>query len=56
MLGRKPIYKPETLKIGQKLAIPGKRKLYGHQYARGFNKRFPGMTFKFIDGFIERIS
>ncbi len=56
MKGRKPIYNPESLEIGQKMPIPGKKKQFGHQYARSFNKRFEGMTFKFIDGFIERVA
>ena len=54
MKGRKPIYRPETLKIGQKINLPNSKKKFGHQYARSFNERFPKMTFKFIDGFIER--
>jgi hypothetical protein len=56
MQGRKPLYRPETLKIGQKLSLPVKKRSFGHQYARSFNRRFPPMQFKFIDGLIERIA
>lgn len=56
MKGRKPLYKPESLKIGQKLALPKKKRLYGHQYASNFSKRFEPMQFKFIEDFIERVA
>ena len=55
MSGRKPLYNPETLKKGQKLAL-GDKVTFGHQYARAFNKRFPAKKFKFIDGFIKRVA
>lgn len=52
--GRKQIYRPELLKKGQILDL-GPNKQFGHQYARSFNKRLPGKSFKFIDGFIKRV-
>ncbi len=55
MAGRKPIYQPETLKIGEKLAIKAKHRKFGHQYAHAFNNRFPEMEFKFIEDVIERV-
>lgn len=54
MKGRKPIYNPEKLKIGQKLDL-GDKTIFGHQYARAFNKRFPEKRFQFIDGFVKRV-
>lgn len=39
MSGRKPLYSPETLKIGQKIELKGKRKKFGHQTAYNWNKR-----------------
>ena len=56
MKGRKPIYQPETLKIGQKMDLKRATKKFGHQYARQFNKRFPDRSFKFIDGSIQRVA
>lgn len=54
MKGRKPLHNPEKLKIGQKLDL-GDKTLFGHQYARAFNKRLPDKKFKFVEGFIKRI-
>lgn len=56
MKGRKPIYQPENLKIGEKMAIKAKNRKFGHQYANAFNKRHKPMEFKFIDEFIERVA
>lgn len=56
MIGRKPIYEPEKLEIGQKLTLRRGKEKFGHQYATNFNNRFKGRKFKFIDGFIERVS
>lgn len=55
MSGRKPIHNPETLKKGEKLDL-GDKTIFGHQYARAFNKRLPKKKFKFKDGFIERVA
>jgi len=55
MSGRKPIHRPEILKKGQKLDL-GDKTIFGHQYARAFNKRFPDKLFKFEGGFIKRIA
>lgn len=55
MSGRKPIHRPEILKKGQKMDL-GDKTIFGHQYARAFNKRLPGKKFKFVDGFIKRIA
>ena len=52
--GRKPIFAPEKLRIGQTLDLGDKAK-FGHQYARVFSKRNPEKVFKFIDGLIKRI-
>lgn len=56
MRGRKPLFKPETLKRGEKLDLKD-MSIYGHQYAFSFNKRLKSeqMKFKFIDGFIVRV-
>jgi hypothetical protein len=57
--GRKKIYKPETLEVGQRMEMRGKAKRYVHQYIRSFNKRKSGMEFKFApEGeniFVERV-
>lgn len=56
MLGRKPLYKPETLEIGEKLTLPRAKRKFGYQYARNFSKRSGTMKFKFVEGaFIERV-
>jgi len=55
MSGRKPIYKPETLEIGEKMALKGNTKKFVHQYIYAFRKRFPKMDFKFNGKEIERI-
>lgn len=56
MLGRKPLYRPETLEIGEKLTLPRDKRKFGYQYARNFNKRTEGKKFKFVEGaFIERV-
>lgn len=39
MSGRKPIYTPETLKIGQKMELKGKAKKFKDQYLFAFNSR-----------------
>jgi len=54
MSGRKPIYRPELLKKGQIMDL-GVNSIFGHQYARTFNKRLPKRKFKFIDGVIKRV-
>lgn len=37
--GRKPIYRPETLKIGGRIKLSGKNKEFGHQYAYSFRQK-----------------
>jgi hypothetical protein len=54
MSGRKPIYRPELLKKGQIMDL-GVNSIFGHQYARTFNRRLPNRKFKFIDGVIKRV-
>jgi len=46
MAGRKPIYNPETLEIGQIMEIKGNKKKFGHQIAYSFNGRLEGRKFK----------
>lgn len=49
MSGRKPLFSPETLKIGQKIELKGKRKKFGHQTAYNWNERFGReLTFKCV--------
>ena len=55
MAGRKPIYRPETLEIGQKMALPKKIVRFGYQYVHTFNQRNPGKKFKFDGESIQRI-
>jgi hypothetical protein len=55
MAGRKPIYRPETLEIGQKIALKGKNIKFAHQYIYAFRGRCPDMDFKFNGKEIERI-
>jgi hypothetical protein len=38
-MGRKPIHKPETLRIGETMELTGKAKRYSWQYVYNFNKR-----------------
>lgn len=60
MKGRKPIFRPECLKVGEKIRLNRKNKDFAHQYAYMFRKRLPDMNFKkVVDGkeiFIERVS
>jgi hypothetical protein len=60
MKGRKPIYKPEDLEIGEKLPILGSKRRFAHQYAYNFNRRLKDRKFRAVnDGvkwFIERIA
>lgn len=60
MRGRKPIYAPETLEIGQKIELRGKNKDFAHQYAYQFRrKNEPKIFKKVVSGkkiFIERVS
>lgn len=55
--GRKPIYRPETLKIGGRIRLRGKNKEFGHQYAYSFREK-TGWNFKRVEEngkiFIER--
>jgi hypothetical protein len=46
MSGRNKIYKPETLKIGEKIRLKGKNKDFAYQYAYAFRKKNPGKVFK----------
>lgn len=38
-MGRKTIFAPETLAVGEKMEAKGKVKRYIHQYINNFNKR-----------------
>lgn len=38
-MGRKAIYKPEELEIGEKLELKGKMKRFSWQYLNNFNKK-----------------
>lgn len=60
MSGRKPLDSPETLRIGQRIELKGKRRKFGHQTAYSWNKRSDKeMEFKCItEGnqvFIKRV-
>lgn len=37
--GRKRLYEPEKLKIGEKMKLLGKMKQYPHSYCQSFNER-----------------
>lgn len=58
MKGRKPIYKPETLEIGQRIQLKGSNKEFAYQYAYQFRSKLPGRIFKKVTEnskvFIER--
>jgi len=54
-MGRRPLYDPDVMKIGDTLTLPKSKKKFGHQYAKNFNDRLPGKKFKFVNGLIERI-
>lgn len=60
-MGRKKIFQPENLEVGQRLELKGSLKAYVHQYAYQFNKRLAssGMKFRAVnDGkkvYVERI-
>lgn len=62
MKGRKPLYRPESLKLGEKMQLKGKAKKFAHQYVRQFNSRVNGNgeQFKYVSidnkPFIERIA
>jgi len=63
MAGRKAIYQPELLEVGDRIELKGSKKPFGHQYAYNWAKKVrrtaPDRDFKCItiDGkvFIERI-
>ena len=58
MQGRKRIYTPETLKIGEKMQLLGKAKKFKDQYLYTFNARGEEKYKSIIEGakvFIERI-
>jgi hypothetical protein len=38
-MGRKPLHKPESMEIGQRMELTGKMKKYSWQYLNNFNKR-----------------
>lgn len=44
--GRKRLYKPETLEIGEKLELSGPAAIYPDQYAKNFRKSNEGKYFK----------
>jgi len=48
MAGRNAQYEVESLKIGEKLEIKGKSKVYHYQYAYTCRRRFPKMDFKIV--------
>jgi len=62
MAGRKSLYQPELLEIGERIELKGSKN-FGHQYAYNWSKKvrrtLPNRDFKCIniDGkvFIERI-
>jgi len=60
MKGRKPLYTPETLKIGQRIQLKGLSKAFAYQYAAKFRKKFEGRDFKRVAEkgkiFIERVA
>ena len=39
MAGRKKIYEPELLNIGDRIEIKGYKKAFAHQYAHNWEKR-----------------
>jgi len=57
--GRKPLYNPEALELGQKMEMKGKAKKFVHQYLSAFNKRNSNKKYRYApEGnkiFIERI-
>lgn len=58
-LGRKQIFHPETLEVGERIYLSGSRKIYAHQTAYGFNRRLKPKRFRAIikdpKVYIERI-
>jgi hypothetical protein len=60
MKGRKPIYQPEGLEIGEKIQLKGNSKGFANQYAYQFRRKHPGKIFKKITEngkiYIERIA
>ncbi len=57
-MGRKPIYKTESLEIGGRIELKGKPKKYSWQYLNNFNERGEAKYKHIKDGkniFIERI-
>lgn len=48
MAGRNPQHNVETLKIGEKIELKGKSKVYHYQYAYTCRERFPKMDFKIV--------
>ena len=45
-VGRKPIYRPETLEIGEKLQLKGPARGFENQYAASWRNKHPGKIFK----------
>lgn len=39
MAGRKKLYEPEKLKVGQRIQLKGERKKFANQYAHNWAKR-----------------
>lgn len=56
--GRKAIYRPEELEIGEKMQLKGSAKYFGNQYAAQFRKKNKPKDFKKVEQkgkvFIER--
>lgn len=57
--GRKPIYRPENLEIGEKMQLKGPAKDFANQYAARFRRDNKGKNFKRVEEkgkiFIERV-
>ena len=47
--GRKAIYRPETLEIGEKMQLKGQAKSFGNQYAAQFRKKNKPKNFKKVE-------
>lgn len=51
MAGRKPQYRPDLLKKGERILMNGEASKYANQYAYAWRNRWPNRTFiKVVDG------
>lgn len=46
MKGRKPLYNPDTLKVGEKIALNDNNKEFAYQYAYAFRRKCKGKRFE----------